>query len=130
MQDIQTKSDIEVLVNAFYEKALTDESIGHFFTKVVQLSFEEHLPTIYSFWDSVLFGTMTYRGNPMLKHIALHQKQALDKVHFDRWLQLFFETVDEHFQGEKADEAKQKATNMANLMLFKIGQSGSQYFIQ
>lgn len=121
--DLRNRADIQFLVDAFYKKALEDERIGHFFTEVVQLSFEEHLPVIYDFWESLLFGTMNYKGNPMLKHIALDQKQQLRGMHFEQWKKLFFETIDEHFEGKKATEAKQKATNIAHLMLFKIKQN-------
>jgi hemoglobin len=33
----------------------------------------------------------------------------LQKQHFDRWLALFNETIDELFQGDLAQQAKQRA---------------------
>ena len=123
--DLQNRTDIEFLVDAFYKKALVNEHIGHFFTEVVQISFEEHLPIICDFWESLLFGTMTYKGNPMLKRLALDSKQQLRGMHFEQWKSLFFETLDEYFEGKKVEEAKQKATNIANLILFKIKQKRS-----
>lgn len=129
-QDIQTRTDIELLLNEFYKKVTADVTIGHFFTKVVQLNWEVHLPIIYDFWESVLFGTGSYKGNPILKHIDLDQKEHLTTVHFDQWLHLWRTTIDEHFEGMKAEEAKQRAEIMAKLMLFKIDQSRSANFIQ
>ena len=34
---------------------------------------------------------------------------AIKKEHFDRWIELFNETVNELFAGEKAELAKQRA---------------------
>jgi hemoglobin len=59
----------------------------------------------------------------MTKHIQLNQKVRLDSTHFDRWKELFFQTIDEHFEGDKANEAKLRATNIASLMLYKVQQS-------
>jgi len=129
-QDIQTRADIEFLLNQFYKKATTDVIIGHFFTIVVQLNWEVHLPIIYNFWESVLFGSGSYRGNPVLKHIDLDQKEHLTDAHFEQWLHLWRTTIDEHFAGTKAEEAKQRAEMMAKLMLFKIDQSRNPNFIQ
>lgn len=120
MTDIRNRSDIEQLVKTFYSKATTDEHIGHFFTKVVPLDLEEHLPTMYDFWDSTLLGSATYKGNPMLKHIALHKKSPMESHHFDVWLNLWSQTVNELFDGPKAAEAINRAKQIAQLMQYKI----------
>ncbi|MEM9261800.1 MAG: group III truncated hemoglobin, partial [Bacteroidota bacterium] len=67
MKELRSREDIDFLVAAFYDKTLHDPLIGHFFTKVVALDLVAHLPVICDFWESVLFGKATYRGNPMLK---------------------------------------------------------------
>lgn len=129
-KDIETRADIELLVDEFYKKATSDSIIGHFFTKVVLLDFDKHLPILYNFWESVLFGRASYRGNPVLKHIELDQKEPLTATHFQQWLQLWRATINEHFAGAKAEEAKQRAEMMEKLMLFKIDQSRNPNFIQ
>lgn len=129
-KELSTRADIELLVNEFYKKAPKDELIGHFFTEVVQLSLEEHMPKMYSFWESVLFGKATYRGNPMTPHIMLDQQSRMELKHFVRWRELWGQMLDEYFIGEKAEEAKKKAEQMALLMQFKIQQSRMDGFIQ
>jgi hemoglobin len=66
----------------------------------------------------------------MVKHIELNQKIALKKEHFDRWEILFIRNVDDLFQGTVADEAKKRASLMAQLMSFKVAQSTNKHFIQ
>ena len=129
-KDIENRKDIEFLIDTFYKKIMKDEAIGHFFNEVVQLSLETHLPILHSFWESVLFGTGDYKGNPILKHIELDQKERLEKPHFDQWQAVFYETIDEHFEGEKAQEAKNRADLMGKLMLFKIQKSREGFFVQ
>jgi truncated hemoglobin YjbI len=38
MHDIESKTDIEILIDKFYEKVLTDPIIGFIFTDIVALS--------------------------------------------------------------------------------------------
>jgi hemoglobin len=45
----------------------------------------------------------------------------IEEKHFDAWLQLFNETIDEQFAGLKADEAKKRAASIAQIMNFKMG---------
>lgn len=120
MKDIQHRDDIALLVNEFYKKVVPDKLIGHFFTRVVHFSWEEHIPIMISFWDSVLFATPGYKGNPMAKHIQLDTLYPLDPLHFDRWLYLWQQTVRELFAGDKANEAIDRAHSIARIMKIKI----------
>lgn len=128
--DIETKLDIEKLVNSFYAKAMKNEAIGYFFNTIEAEKWQVHLSIMYSFWASVLLGEATYKGNVMHRHIDLNQIKPLEKSHFDTWLNLFLATVDELFEGEIADEAKRRANLMSDLMQFKIEQSQNKGFIQ
>jgi hemoglobin len=120
MKDIESSEDIQHLIDTFYEQVLKDEVIGHFFNEVIHLDLEAHMPIMYQFWESLLFGTHEYKGNPMVKHIALHQKSEMTQTHFDRWLSLWTSTVKTHFSGPKADEAIQRASHIAALMHHKV----------
>jgi len=130
MDDITTKEDIKFLIDHFYKKLLQDETIGFIFKEYMSTKLEEHLPVMYQFWESVLLATPGYKGNPMVKHIELNRKIALRAAHFDVWIQHWEATLDEHFSGDKAEEAKKKAIAMKELMLLKIQMSNKRGFIQ
>lgn len=119
-KDITNKDDIKLLVDTFYDKVKSDELIAGFFTTVVQVNWEKHLPVMYAFWENVLFHQGGYAGNPMVQHQQLHQKSPMSAAHFSRWLQLFGETVDALFAGEQAEIMKQRATSIATVMQIKI----------
>lgn len=119
-KDIHDRQDIERLIRAFYEKVRRDDVIGYFFNEVVQIDWETHFPIMFDFWESVLFHTMGYRRNAMKIHIDLHLKEPLKEEHFQRWLALFDQTVDELFAGETANMAKTRARSIATMMQIKI----------
>ncbi len=122
MTDISTRKDIELLMRTFYSKMLVDEELAPIFNEVAQIDLEAHIPRLVLFWESILFQTGTYRTNVMEMHIALHHKKNLQKIHFDRWLSYFVETVSENHQGPLAHLAIERAKSIALLMQFKINQ--------
>ena len=118
--DITTRTDVELLVNTFYEKVNDNKTLSPIFNNVAKVDWPHHLPKMYSFWSSLLLGEQSYTGNPMVKHIDLSRQTDMTEVQFSTWLLLFNETVNELFAGEKAEEAKSRAANIARLMLHKI----------
>jgi hemoglobin len=107
--DLDTRAGIDRLMIAFYAKATSDDVIGEFFTDVVPFDLRHHLPVIGDFWESVLLGTQAYRArerSPLQLHAELDALRPLESEHFDRWLALFRETVDELFAGPRAEFAK------------------------
>lgn len=126
MKDIENREDIEKLIKAFYDKMLADIVLGFIFTDIAKVDLDEHLPVICDFWETVLFSVPKYkRGTEVLKvHEELNKKIKLKKGHFTRWLYLFKTTVDEMYQGEKADLAKLKASQIANSMQIKLVKAG------
>jgi hemoglobin len=128
--DIKSREDIELLVDEFYKQVLTNKVIGSFFTDVVQLDWEKHIPVMYSFWETVLLQRATYSGNPIVKHVALNQKAKLEQKHFTEWIQLWNNTIDKYFSGSVATEAIKRADTMGKLMWYKIEKSADPNFLQ
>ncbi|QQV02363.1 MULTISPECIES: group III truncated hemoglobin [Chryseobacterium] len=120
MKKLESREDIELLVNSFYAKVIKDETIAFFFNDIAKVNWDHHLPKMYSFWETILFGQMTYKGNPMAVHFPVNEIAALEKRHFEQWLKLWKETISEHFQGENASMAITKSENIAKLMSFKM----------
>lgn len=120
MQKLETRADIELLVNKFYDKVGRDETIGFFFNDVAKVNWSDHLPKMYAFWETLLFGQISYKGNPMAAHFPVNAEVPMEKHHFLHWLKLWTETVEENFGGETADLAIYKASNIANLMAYKM----------
>lgn len=120
MKKLETPEDIKLLVNKFYDKVVKDETIGFFFNDIAKVNWDLHLPKMYKFWETLLFGKVSYKGNPMAKHFPINEMQAMEQHHFKHWLSLWIKTLEENFEGEMAENAKTKAGNIANLMAYKM----------
>ena len=75
-----------------------------------------HLDALYRYWQTILLGEETYQGVPFPKHADL----PLTHQHFDRWLSLFHQTVDELFTGAVAEHAKFRAIRMSEVFRYKM----------
>ena len=102
MKQIESSQDVEFLVNQFYLKVKNDAMIGFFFKDIMNVNCDLHLPKMYQFWESLLLGKSTYKGNTMAKHFPINKMAAMEKSHFDHWLKIWMETVDDTFKGEIA----------------------------
>lgn len=123
-KDIETREELEDFLWAFYKKAFADELIGLFFTEVVPLDLDTHVPVIANFWESVAFNKPSYRRNVMEVHQHIHHLSKIKKEHLDRWVKIFTETLDEHFEGSRAELMKQRARSIATLMDIKLNHEG------
>jgi hemoglobin len=115
MDDILNKDDVKLMVDRFYEKVKKDSLLHPVFDAVIK-DWEAHLPKMYSFWGTLLLGEMSYKGSPF----SVHAKLPVDKSHFNSWVTLFLETVDENFQGPVAEQAKQFARTNAYIFEAKM----------
>jgi hemoglobin len=115
-KDITTLEDIKLLVDTFYTKVQKDDFIGPIFNGKIGDRWPEHLEKMYRFWQTILLEVHTYTGSPFPPHKNL----PVDKVHFDRWMEIFTATLNELYTGATADEAKLRAKNMADMFNYKI----------
>lgn len=116
LKDISGIDDIRLLVNTFYGKIREDDLLKDIFNNVIQDRWGEHLEKMYRFWQTVLLEEHTYNGSPFLPHARL----PVEKEHFDQWLSLFGQAMDELFAGPKAERAKWQANRMAEMFQHKI----------
>lgn len=108
--------DVKLLVDNFYAKVRDNALLSPIFNHVIKENWPAHLAKMYSFWQTLLLDTPAYSGSPFLKHAKL----PIGKEHFDTWISLFNETIDEHFVGEKAEEAKWRAARMSEMFQYKL----------
>ena len=128
--DIETREDVELLIDTFYDKIKEDDTIGYFFSEVAAVNWDKHLPIMYDFWSSILINEGRYQGGLIMKHILLDQKSRIEAHHLERWQFLFNQTLDELFEGEVVEDARNRVESMGQLMLFKVGKSRGPGFIQ
>ncbi len=116
--DIRGIDDIKIMVDVFYQKVREDKLLAPIFNFRLSTHWEPHLEKMYTFWNAALFGVKGYNGNPFIKHATME----LGEEHFERWMNLFSETVNTHFEGPVAEDAKTRAGIMASMFMHKIEQ--------
>ncbi|WP_223033476.1 group III truncated hemoglobin [Hanstruepera marina] len=127
-KDIETRADVNLLVSTFYDKVKADAFLGPFFLPIIK-DWNAHIERLTTFWESNLFITrkleQKYYGNPLEVHVKVDQEnnQSITEHHFGVWLNLWFETIDELFEGEVADNAKRRARKMSTFLYLNIFQS-------
>jgi len=119
--DIKTREDMFLLVSTFYEKVRKDETIGHFFNSAIE-NWDEHLDRLTTFWESNLFLRGKYRGDPLVAHTKVDKENnnTITQLHFGIWLNLWYKTIDELFEGDYAENAKRRARKMSTFLYLKI----------
>ncbi len=120
-QDIRNREDVSRLVNAFYMKVRMDETLGPIFNAIVT-DWEVHLSRLTDFWEGQLFLNRTYLGNPLAvhQHVDSVTEGGISPRHFGLWLNLWFETLDELYEGEVVAIAKNRARKISTMLSLKI----------
>lgn len=107
---VESESD-HILIDfleSFYAQVREDELLGDVFNSTIN-NWDTHLRKIGVFWKSHLYEPGLYKGNPLLIHQKLHEKEAFSEEQFNRWLSLFEETADKFFEGKELKGIKRKA---------------------
>lgn len=126
MTKITNRDDVNLLVHTFYDKIRQHELLGPIFNgHVSEEQWPAHLSKLTDFWESNLFGVRTFRGSPSKAHVNVDKNlnHTISQNHFAQWLQLWFETIDELFEGELADRAKEMARRMSTGQYIHIWQN-------
>jgi hemoglobin len=103
------------MVRRFYRDVAQDDLLGPMFNDVARVDWSEHIPKLTAFWCRALFATAGYAGNPFRAHQLVHARQPFTAAHFERWLELFYETVDLGWSGPNAEKVKSLAANVARV---------------
>lgn len=103
------------MVRRFYQDAAQDDLLGPLFNDVARVDWNEHLPKLTRFWCRALLGIEGYSGNPFRAHALVHERSAFTLEHFERWLELFHDTVELGWVGPNASRALALAHNVARV---------------
>ena len=115
LPDIDTEQRVEFLVKTFYSRVLKDEVLAPHFKDI---DFPSHFPRMIAFWSFILLDKEGYKGNVFDKHVGLN----IHEPEFEHWIFHFNKTVNDFFEGEKANLAKQRAELLKYTFLSKLNQ--------
>jgi len=122
-KQIENRADVSFLVHQFYAKIRADKEIGFYFNEIIS-DWDVHLEKLTDFWETNLFGVRKYKGNPHAVHndVDAHFDEKITPNEFGIWLNHWFQTIDEHFEGENADTLKRRARKMSTFLYISMFQ--------
>ncbi|SIS80922.1 hemoglobin [Zobellia uliginosa] len=122
-KEIKTRQDVRLLVDTFYGKIREEETLGPIFNGIIS-DWEAHLELLTDFWETQLFLQRKYHGNPVTAHQEVDDKtnHTITSEHFGLWLNLWFATLDELFDGERVWIAKNRAQKMSTMLFMQMYQ--------
>ena len=120
-KQIENRADVEFLVHQFYAKIRADEEIGFYFNTIIK-DWDTHLEKLTDFWETNLFTVKKYQGNPQEVHNEVDARfdSKITSNEFGIWLNHWFQTIDEHFEGENADTLKRRARKMSTFLYMSM----------
>jgi hemoglobin len=108
---------IRDVVVEFYRRARRDGRLGPVFEAHVR-DWDVHLVRMQDFWSAALLRTGRYSGRPVEQHRSISGLAAGD---FDRWIELFEETVRDLCPPRQVDAFLVRAGRMKDGMIMVLG---------
>lgn len=114
-RDLDSPSEIAEMVRRFYVDVAQDDLLGPMFNEVARVDWSTHLPKLSDFWCRALLSLPGYDGNPYRAHLEVHAKREFTPAQFQRWLDLFEETLDLGWRGPNVERARAFARRIATV---------------
>jgi hemoglobin len=112
-----SEDQIRAVVDEFYRRARRDERLGPVFEAHVG-AWDVHLARMTDFWSAALLRTGRYSGRPVERHREI---DGLSAGHFDRWVELFEDTVRDLCLPREAEAFLVRARRMREGMTKVLG---------
>lgn len=114
--DLDSRSAIHDLVVGFYREIVNDDLLGPVFEEVAEVDWPVHIPRLIDYWCRILLHEPVYNGSMAAAHREVHKIEAFRPEHFDRWFELWCESIHARWQGPNADLARAHAERTAGLL--------------
>ena len=120
LPDLDSRREIHDLVVEFYREIVFDPLLGPVFDEVAEVDWAAHIPKLIDYWARVLLGEPGYDGYILRPHQHVHELQAFELEHFDRWYSLFVASIDRRWAGPMAELARAHAARMAGTLARRL----------
>jgi hemoglobin len=117
-----TEETVRDVVVEFYRRARRDGRLGPVFESHVH-DWDVHLARMRDFWSAALLRTGRYSGRPVERHRSV---VGITAGHFDRWIELFEETVRDLCPPGQAEAFLVRARRMRDGMTMVLGLDGGR----
>jgi hemoglobin len=113
-RDLDTPEEIFEMVSRQYVDVVQDDLLEPYFNFGPEfVDWQAHIQSVTDYWCHVVLYAPDYEIDVLESHRHLHEQDPFTPDLFDRWLQIFHDTVDGGWMGPNATRAKKRATGMA-----------------
>lgn len=113
-RDLDTAEEIFEMVTRQYVDVTQDELLEPYFTFGPGfMDWQAHIGKVTDYWSHVLLYAPDYEIDVIEAHRPLHGQDPFTPELFDRWLQIFEDTVEGGWTGPNATRVVKRATGMA-----------------
>lgn len=120
-RDLDDPDEIFEMVTRQYVDVVQDDLLAPYFTFGPGfIDWQAHILQVTDYWCHVLLFTQGYEIDTIDHHHRIHREHAFTPELFDRWLDVFVETVESGWTGPTADIAVKRATGMAWAMAQRL----------
>lgn len=113
-RDLDTRDEIFEMVTRQYADITQDDLLEPYFDFGPGfIDWKAHIATVTDYWCHVVLREGEYDVNTLENHRQLHEQSPFTPELFDRWLQIFHDTVNGGWSGPNADAANERGTGMA-----------------
>jgi hemoglobin len=120
-RDVDSPEEVIELVTRQYVDVVQDDLLGPYFGFGPGFTdWDAHIGNVADYWNHVLLFAPDYSIDAIERHRPIHERSAFTPALFDRWLQIFHDTVDGGWAGPHAERAKKRATGTAWAMAQRL----------
>ena len=113
-RDLDTVDEIYEMVTRQYVDVVQDELLEPHFNFAPGFNdWQAHIASVSDYWSHVLLYAPGYEIDVIEAHRPLNDTEPFTPELFDRWLEIFYDTIDGGWTGPYAHRAKARATGMA-----------------
>jgi hemoglobin len=116
-RDLDTPEEIFELVTRQYADVVQDDLLQPYFDFGPGfIDWQAHIGAVTDYWCHVLLYAPSYEIDAIELHRHLHDEHPFTPELFDRWLEIFRDSVESGWSGPGATSAVRRATGMARAM--------------
>lgn len=121
-RDIDSPEEIFEMVTRQYADIVQDDMLGpHFAPRSGhQADWRALIGSITDYWNHALLYAPGYEIDAIERHRPAHERSSFTPELFDRWLQIFYDTIDGGWSGPNAEIAKKRGSGMAWAMANRL----------
>ena len=113
--------EVSEFVTRFYRQIAQDDRFHLYFDTIAQVDWHAHTLDLTDFWAGLLLGETHREADEVIEaHRWLHDTAPFDEALFDRWLDIFYSTLDDGWTGPTTELARKRGRGYAWAMAKRL----------